>query len=142
MSEPTLRERSGSVNDNDGLVAFLYGLMRDHLPCGEVERIFRDHVAGDLRKSEYTNGWLARHAQDLASRIRGAAQRSGDLPGDGSGGDQKAKDGAVGAAAHVAGESTEDQGKNNGEDACGVHGAHRSTAGTRRAWDFPYEVRL
>lgn len=54
---------------------------------------------------------------------------SGNLPSDGGGGDQEAKDGAVGAAAHVAGEGAEDQGQDDGEDAGGVHGCDGSCHG-------------
>lgn len=44
--------------------------MRDHMPLGVVEKIVNDHVVGDARKSQYTNGYLAKYAQDLAQRIK------------------------------------------------------------------------
>ena len=37
-----LRSESGRVNDPDPVVSFMYGLMRDHFPVGEVERMVRD----------------------------------------------------------------------------------------------------
>lgn len=62
-----MRERSGSMNSSDPLVIFLYLLMRDHVcPC-DVEKIADDSVFGN---GEFTNGWLASHAQDLAQRLR------------------------------------------------------------------------
>lgn len=63
-----LRHRTGEVNDDDPLVNFLYLLMRDHLSTGVVEGI----VQPDLQRgglSQYTNGHLARYAQDLAARL-------------------------------------------------------------------------
>ena len=64
-----LRDRSGSVDATDPFVCFLYILMRDHLPLGVVEEIYRDHVAGSTTH-EYTNGYLAGYAKDLAERMR------------------------------------------------------------------------
>lgn len=60
--------RSGSVNDKDPLVTFLYILMRDHLPTGIVEEIVEKHTYHD--GMTYTNGWLAEYAQDLAERLK------------------------------------------------------------------------
>jgi hypothetical protein len=61
-----LRERSGRVNINSKLVAFLYTLIRDHLPLGVIEELVRDSQEPDCY---YTNGWLAKYAQDLAIRL-------------------------------------------------------------------------
>lgn len=71
LSEPVagLRQRSGSVNSDDGLTAFLYVLMRDHLPPGVVESCVLEHVERG-HKSQYCNGWLASYAKDLARRIK------------------------------------------------------------------------
>jgi len=66
----TLRARSGSVNSTDPLVEFLYALMRDHLSAGKVERIMEEQVVGTGTSSEYTNGYLAMYAQDVAARLR------------------------------------------------------------------------
>lgn len=63
-----LRESSGSVQINSKLVSFLYELMRDHLPAGEVEKIVR---ASDSEPNVvYTNGWLAQYAEHLANRLK------------------------------------------------------------------------
>lgn len=63
-----LRERSGEVAImGDRLASFLYDLLRDHLPAGEVERLVRE-ADPDV---QYTNGWLAEYARDLSRRLRG-----------------------------------------------------------------------
>lgn len=69
------RVRSGEVNSDDSLVAFLYVLMRDHLTPGLVEEIILNHVAvgGPTPWSperQFTNGWLASYAKDVAERLR------------------------------------------------------------------------
>lgn len=65
-----VRARSGEVMDDDPLVRFLYLLMRDHLSVGVVEGLA---PAPDEYEqvSEYTNGWLATYAQDVAARLKG-----------------------------------------------------------------------
>ncbi len=65
--QPAMRERSGEVDSNDPLVAFLYVLMRDHLTPGNVEQIMLGHVTGN--ESQFTNGWLATYAADVAARL-------------------------------------------------------------------------
>jgi hypothetical protein len=62
-----LRLRSGEIDINDKLTSFLYTLIRDYLPAGDVEAIVRDSQEADCY---YTNGWLAQYAQDLASRLK------------------------------------------------------------------------
>lgn len=62
-----LRERSGTVRINSKLVSFLYELMRDHLPAGEIEKLVKASQESDCL---YTNGWLAKYAQDLANRLK------------------------------------------------------------------------
>lgn len=62
-----LRERSGSVDINSKLVSFLYQLMRDHLSAGVIEEIVRESEDPDVA---YTNGWLAKYAEDLANRLK------------------------------------------------------------------------
>ncbi len=62
-----LRERSGSVDINSKLVSFLYQLMRDHLSSGVIEEIVRESENPDV---QYTNGWLAKYAEDLANRLK------------------------------------------------------------------------
>ncbi|HEY5268258.1 MAG TPA: hypothetical protein VII94_03940 [Candidatus Saccharimonadales bacterium] len=62
-----LRLRSGEVNINDRLTSFLYDLLRDHLPVATVEKLVRDAQEPDCA---YTNGWLAKYAEDLAKRLK------------------------------------------------------------------------
>ena len=70
---PGIRERSGSEDGNDPLATFLYILIRDHLPAGEVEGILKKHIFPDGKKfegDEFSNGWLARYAKDISKRLR------------------------------------------------------------------------
>jgi hypothetical protein len=62
-----LRERSGSINSEDRLVSFLYELMRDHLPVGTVEDVLRNSM---MKETQFTNGYLAKYAEDIAARMR------------------------------------------------------------------------
>lgn len=64
-----LRERSGEVNSSDHLVSFLYELMRDKVPPGEIEALVRNSISEDI--TEYTNGHLANYAKDLTYRLTG-----------------------------------------------------------------------
>lgn len=64
-----IRERSGEVNDSNRLVWFLYDLMRDHLPAGTVEKLVVDLEKVDADTAEFSNGWLAQYAQDVAARL-------------------------------------------------------------------------
>jgi hypothetical protein len=50
-------------------VAFLYELMRDHLPPGKVEELVRNSVDHQGERWEFTNGYLAMYADDLARRL-------------------------------------------------------------------------
>ena len=63
-----LRSRSGEVQINSKLVSFLYELMRDHLPAGVVEEIVQ--ASEGESNVVYTNGWLAKYAEDLANRLK------------------------------------------------------------------------
>jgi hypothetical protein len=62
-----LRERTGDVKDNHRLVGFIYKLLRDHLPAGEVEELVR--LSEFHTNASYANGHLARYAQDIADRL-------------------------------------------------------------------------
>lgn len=65
-----LREASGSVTDDRPLVAFLYHLLRDHLPAGRVAAIVNEAtVVSTENVAEFTNGWLAEYAKDCAARL-------------------------------------------------------------------------
>ncbi len=62
-----LTSDSGSVEiHNDKLTSFLYELIRDYLPIGTVETLIKN-AHPDIK---YTNGWLAKYAQNLAERLR------------------------------------------------------------------------
>lgn len=61
-----LRAASGEIDDHRPLVAFLYLLARDHCPVGVVEEILGSIGMGPY---EFTNGWLARWAQNAAERL-------------------------------------------------------------------------
>lgn len=63
-----LREVSGSINSNDKLVGFLYDLMRDHMPVGEIESIIRENETN--KELCFSNGFLAKIALDMAERLK------------------------------------------------------------------------
>ena len=62
-----MRERSGQVNIDSRLVSFLYSLMRDHVQPGDVESLVREACIES--NVQYTNGWLAKYAEDIAKRL-------------------------------------------------------------------------
>lgn len=64
-----LAARSGNVASKDSLVSFLYILMRDHLPIGTIEAIMLQHIQYGQHDSQFTNGWLANYAKDIADRL-------------------------------------------------------------------------
>ena len=65
-----MRKRSGSVDSSSNLVGFIYVLARDHLTPGVIEKIMEDQVEVSRGKNvKFTNGYLARYAQDVASRL-------------------------------------------------------------------------
>ena len=64
----SLRNRSGNITiNNSKLTSFLYVLMRDHLSFGQVENLVFDNQEPDVL---YTNGWLAKYAEDIANRLK------------------------------------------------------------------------
>ena len=65
-----MSELSGSVTSKSLLVAFLYELLRDSLPSGDLEQIMLNIERSKGKKITYTNGWLANYAKDIASRLR------------------------------------------------------------------------
>lgn len=70
ISMEDLRVRSGEVNDRRPLVAFLYELMRDYTTPGVVEKIIsQDQCATSAEEFQFSNGWLATYAKDLAERL-------------------------------------------------------------------------
>lgn len=63
-------EASGRFTSSDPLVAFLYDLMKLHLPTGDVAQLVYDATATRGKACEYTNGWLAQYAQHLSGMLR------------------------------------------------------------------------
>jgi hypothetical protein len=55
------------VKIDSHLVSFLYELMRDHVPPGVIEEIMRKTMGPSA--VVYTNGWLAKYAEDVANRL-------------------------------------------------------------------------
>lgn len=52
------------------LVAFLYVMLRDHLPAGTIEQVMVEHVGkGRGKEREYSNRHLAAYARELAVRL-------------------------------------------------------------------------
>ena len=64
-----LRKRSGSVDIKDPLVSFFYILLRDHVTISTVEEIVRNTELEGDQMCLYSNGWLARYAEDVAKRL-------------------------------------------------------------------------
>lgn len=70
----SMRKRSGEIDSDDLLVAFLYLLMRDHITPGTVEYMMiqlekeRWHIDPSWTM-QFTNGWLAKNAKDIANRL-------------------------------------------------------------------------
>lgn len=63
-----IRKKSGNIDYNNKLIAFLYILMRDDITPGRIENIMINHIFD--AKSEYSNGWLAKYAEDIAERLK------------------------------------------------------------------------
>jgi len=73
----SLREESGMVVFSDPLTSFLYQLMRDEVPCGTVEKIVQDVISEGSEEGEeilYTNGYLAKYANNLAELIKNSGK--------------------------------------------------------------------
>lgn len=66
-SNDGLRRRSGEVDYSSRVVSFLYSLMRDYVPPGIVEEVVRDASGSP---TQFTNGWLAHYASDIAGRLK------------------------------------------------------------------------
>ncbi len=59
--------------DDEGLVCFLYVLMRDAVPLGTVAGILKEHVEpGAGQRGVYTNKPLETYAREVARRILAA----------------------------------------------------------------------
>ena len=61
-----LREISGHFNSSDPLTSFLYEVLRDGCPAGVAEEALKN---ASTDKCEYTNGWLAKYAENLKDRL-------------------------------------------------------------------------
>lgn len=68
-SNEAVKERSGEKRSDKVLVAFLYLLIRDHLPAGTVEQLASEVSASGAMPASFTNGWLAGHAEDIARSL-------------------------------------------------------------------------
>ena len=68
--QENLRSRSGNYTSNDPLICFLYVLMRDHTTSGNIEEILNFNLPPDGEYTDFTNGYLAQHAMDIADRLR------------------------------------------------------------------------
>ena len=64
-----MRERSGEVTISSPLVCFLYLLLRQGMPAGAVEELVMEAEVAGNAEVDYTNGWLAKYADDLAKRL-------------------------------------------------------------------------
>lgn len=70
-----LKEISGNVVMTDSLASFFYSLMRDHVPAGVVEKLVRESTTGP-GECHYSNGFLARYAQNLADELRDGRKKA------------------------------------------------------------------
>lgn len=67
-----LFKRSGGIKSNNLLVGILYELIRDgDISPGRLEMVVQENIVLSENKTgfEFTNGYLAMYAQDLATRI-------------------------------------------------------------------------
>ena len=61
-----MRNDSGNFTSNDLITSFIYTLARDHLPIGIIEEILS---TCDNEKCLYTNGWLAKYAEEVSKKL-------------------------------------------------------------------------
>jgi len=73
-----LREDSGEFCSRDKLTSLFYMLLRDHLPAGDLEKLVID-VANEGDVAVFTNGFLAKYAENLSDYLR--ESRTGSLAG-------------------------------------------------------------
>lgn len=72
-----MSKASGDVRSSDPLVALLYLVARDALTTGTLEAAAGEALRGRATTWEFTNGWLASWAIDLATRLRAPAPAEG-----------------------------------------------------------------
>jgi len=68
-TDDMVRNESVIVCSNSKVAAFLYYLLKDKVPAGEVESVMREVEKNDSFK--FTNGWLAQYAIYLDNRLHG-----------------------------------------------------------------------
>lgn len=61
-----LKERSGNITIDSKLVSFIYELLK-YYPPADIEKIVMDSTIDS--KWNYTNGYLAKYAEDIANRL-------------------------------------------------------------------------
>ncbi len=69
-----LYRTSGQVRSADPLVCFLYLLMRDQRPVGEVHMLVDQAMAELAADDSFTNGYLGKYSKHLARRLRRRAR--------------------------------------------------------------------
>lgn len=67
MNNEEMASISGSITSEDKTVMLLYILLRDHVTPGRLEQIVQDLPD---KKADFTNGWLAQYAKNLAERLK------------------------------------------------------------------------
>ena len=78
-----LRDASGHQSSDSPLVAFLYDLMRDHLPVGVVHSLVIDNLQPGV--TIYTNGFLQQYAVYLAEKLTAPKEQEKPVPLSGDG---------------------------------------------------------
>jgi len=69
--------KTETFTSSDWLTGFIYTLMRDVVPPGEMERIILDMEKEDRSGDTiFTNGYVANYAHELAERIRNTIKES------------------------------------------------------------------
>ena len=70
-----MREASGEFKSKDPMVSFVYVVLRDGCPPEVMESAL---IQMHSEECLYTNGWLARYAEDIAGRLRIAELEDSD----------------------------------------------------------------
>jgi hypothetical protein len=79
MTNEEMRKESGDLVSDDRLLCFMYLLMRDKLPVGEVEQLVMEVENFSSYNIKYCNGWLAKYAQNLSQRIKKGSELDKEL---------------------------------------------------------------
>lgn len=61
--------RSGTVRSDSKFVAFIYELLRNHVPSGTIEECVLNSIGPDTEEFTFTNGYLAEYAKDVVKRL-------------------------------------------------------------------------